>query len=216
MSTKAAPRAQSHRKRASLLYALHDAFRREAALLVSSAGVADPTVLGPDWKLFRRYLSIHHTAEDVALWPALRYKPGVGHRNLTTLAAMEAEHADLQPLMESIDEALTGERPTRLPECAADFCTALLAHLDHEEEAALPLALAMADEWEWRVFEQVQRRLLGPEGAATFLPWLLDGAPRHTRREVLGLLSPVTRLKFQTLWRPRYERKNRWQLPDTE
>ena len=90
---------------------------------------------------------------------------------------------------------------------------ALTAHCEHEEELALPLVGALVTEREWHEFGNEQRRRLGAAGAASFFPWLLDGAEEDTRRKVLGVVPPPVRLLYRAVWRPRYRRAPRWQAP---
>ena len=57
------------------------------------------------------------------------------------------------------------------------------------------------------------RRELGMRGLASFVPWLLDGAPDATSRAVMRLLPPPFRMLYRARWLPRYRRRERWAAP---
>src|SRR6266568_2824813 len=125
----------------TFMYAAHDAFHRDLRRLAAAAEAgrtADPAVRA-GWATFKNQLHIHHTAEDVWLWPALREKvtrPG----EVSVLDAMEAEHARIDPLVSRVDaslaatglEGLRGAAelfPGMLDGAPADTCKRLLGML---------------------------------------------------------------------------------------
>ena len=81
-------------------------------------------------------LHLHHTHEDVHLWPyLLERSPG----SAADLDALEAEHEVLTPLIEAAHDAAVP-----LPERAVmldELHRVLNAHLDHEERVGVPLML---------------------------------------------------------------------------
>lgn len=199
----------------TLTYAVHNAFRRDAALLMSASysdDVRDGASIRAGWQTLKRNLAIQRTAKDCVLWPALRARLAGRPRELALLESMEAENAEMDPMIRKIDAALSHDRRFRLREYAEDFSTSLLSHLDHEEAEALPLMQSVLSQQEWRAFCDEQRRQVGLKGASSFFPWLLDGAPDGTRAQILGLLSPPLRFLCRTVWQPRYERTPRWEL----
>ncbi|MFE5584791.1 hemerythrin domain-containing protein [Kitasatospora sp. NPDC056531] len=197
----------------TMMYAAHQAFRRDLARLTSAAkgGTdSDRQAFATGWSLVKSYLTIHHKAEDDALWPAIRrHLPG-REQDLATLDALEAEHTELDPLMHAIDTELAGDDAQRLAGLADQLSTALIDHLDHEEAQALPLVVDLLTKQEWSAFGADQRRQLGPEGASTFIPWLLDGASEQTRAAVLATLPPPARGAYQQTWRAAYEQQSPW------
>lgn len=200
------------------MHAVHDAFRRDAALLMSTVHdldepAGDLSGIKAGWATFSRYLAIHQMTEDIVLWPAVRSNPRTDPWHMRVLDAMESDHARMLPLTERVDRALSLADRHELRQSTEDFCVFLLTHLDREETEALPLVLATVTAQEWAVFEREQRRQLGPDWAAEFYPWLLDGAADSTQRETLRLLPVVRRLAYHTLWRPRYEQRQRWRTP---
>jgi hypothetical protein len=58
------------------------------------------------WELFKTQLHIHHTAEDADLWPRMRTHLADHPDELALLAAMEDEHAHIDPLLAAVDGAL--------------------------------------------------------------------------------------------------------------
>jgi len=133
----------------TVMYAAHDAFRRDTDRLRDAAAAgagADPAVL-KGWRTFRRELHLHHMAEDTVLWPRLRVAltavSGPAAAGLSVLDAMEAEHRRLGSLLDGVEEALTGTGRGVLVQRAEGLAIALDDHLEHEEEAALPLIQAV-------------------------------------------------------------------------
>ncbi|SEN18206.1 hemerythrin domain-containing protein [Actinacidiphila rubida] len=195
-----------------MMYAAHDAFRRDLARLVAAADstTGDLTAFRQGWATFERYLTIHHTAEDNSLWPPIRAKVGAVPERLALLDAMEAEHSVLDPLMASIDQQLAGGGTSRLRSTVEELGAALTAHLEHEETQGLPLVDAVLTEKEWNAFSQEQRRAVGFKGGAHFFPWVLDGAPPSVERRVLALVPPPVRFLYRRQWRPKYEKSSPW------
>ncbi|MFG3256773.1 hemerythrin domain-containing protein [Streptomyces sp. NPDC048172] len=186
----------------TMMYAAHDAFRRDLGRMAASGSAAE---LRPRWRTFTTYLTAHHSAEDDALWPAVRARSAEAG---PLLDAMEAEHAVLDPLMSAVDTALAEDRHGAALAVLAELAEALTGHLDHEEREALPLVDAVLPPEEWAAFGAEQRRRLGsPASLARFVPWLLDGAEEERRRAVLRVLPPPVRLLHRAVWNPRYRRQ---------
>ncbi|POM27182.1 hypothetical protein BTM25_15930 [Actinomadura rubteroloni] len=184
----------------SMMYAVHDAFQRD---MDRFAGLAErgAALDGPDvaacWTRFTRFLHIHHTAEDTHLWPVLQERVAGGPGE-AVLERMEREHRDLTALLDAFQHD-----PERH---AGRLRAAMTEHCEHEEELALPLVQNLLTPDEWNAFGDEQRRRLGIGGAASFFPWLLDGADETARRSVLGHLPPPVRIVYRAVWRPRYLR----------
>ncbi|MFB9837084.1 hemerythrin domain-containing protein [Actinoallomurus acaciae] len=79
----------------TLMYAAHDAFRRDLDRLTSVAATGEvgsrEVRAGRDG--FRRFLTVHHEAEDAVL----RAKPSERPQDPRLLDDMEDEHAELDP-----------------------------------------------------------------------------------------------------------------------
>jgi hypothetical protein len=158
----------------TMMYAAHEAFRRDLRLLAERPDEAR-------WEMFRRQLLIHHQAEDEIVWPLVRQRIGDDPGALALLDEMEAEHARIDPLLDSGD---------------VRALSALLdVHLEHEEREALPLIDSVLSPQEWAAFAAAMRERQGGalENAKQFLTWLLDGIPDELRERVFAVLPPQAR-----------------------
>ncbi|MGW2401618.1 NAD-dependent epimerase/dehydratase family protein [Kitasatospora sp. NPDC001664] len=197
--------------------AMHDALRRELRhlALVTASVAPDPcTVLrtAAGWDLFRRALRAHHSAEDDALWPALRAALRGRPFSLARLEAIEAEHAAIACLLAEIDRALDDPGAATEPfgSLADALVTGLRGHLRHEEETVLPLARTVLGPDAWEHFGRVHARRILTD-PARLLPWLLDGADGPTAAAVLVRLLPESgRRAYARQWWPAYARLDRW------
>ena len=195
----------------TFMYAAHDAFHRDLRYLaaaVEAGQTAEPAVQA-GWATFKNQLHVHHTAEDTSLWPALRQKvtrPG----DVAVLDAMAAEHARIDPLLSRVDASLAAAGRAGLVENTGALAAALTAHMEHEEDQALPLVEAHLGPDGWAAFRKATGKSQGLRGGAEFFPWMLDGAPAGTSRQVLGMLPPPARLLYRAVWRPGYARTPRW------
>lgn len=200
----------------TFMYAAHDAFSRDLrrlAAAVEEGRTADPAVRA-GWATFRNQLHVHHTAEDRWLWPALRDKvtqPG----EVSVLDAMEAEHRRIDPLLSRVDASLTATGLAGLADNASALASVLAAHMEHEEDHALPLVEARLGPAGWAAFGKAAGKSEGLKGAAELFPWMLDGATADTSKRLLGMLPPPARLLYRTLWRPGYARTPRWSTATT-
>jgi iron-sulfur cluster repair protein YtfE (RIC family) len=198
------------------MYAAHDALRRDLELLARTAARVDDDprrILGTTagWELFSKSLHLHHTAEDQGLWPAMRDAAADRPDDLALLAAMEAEHGAIDPLIAAIDAAVADREsgPQRLGDLTDALATSLAGHLKHEEDEALPLIQAIVTERQWQEFGLVNARLLGPD-APRILPWMLDGASEQTIAMMLAQLPEPVRAAYQNEWQPAYAGLDRW------
>ncbi|WP_436777371.1 hemerythrin domain-containing protein [Yinghuangia sp. YIM S09857] len=190
----------------TMMYAVHDAVRRDADRMTQDAR---PAALTAGWPPFKQYLTAHHAAEDASLWPVLRLRTAASddaRRTAALLDAMTAEHGDLDSAMAVVDNALAAGDHSTAHRAVRDLAPLVRAHLDHEERDVLPLLGEVLTEKEWAAFGKEQREGLGPGGPGDFLPWLLDDVSDERRRQVLGALPQPVRLLFTTVWAPRYRR----------
>ena len=170
----------------TFMYAVHGAFRRDLrrlAAAVEAAQTAD-TAVRTGWATFKNQLHVHHTAEDDFLWPPLRAKvtqPG----DVAVLDAMQAEHARLGPLLSQVDASLAAAGCAGLADNASMLTAGLAAHMDHEEDDALPLVETHLGPGGWAAFRKAAGKSQGLKGGAELFPWMLDGAPAGTSKRVL-------------------------------
>jgi hypothetical protein len=195
----------------SVMLSLHTALRRdlEQVAQVASAG----TQLGamPGWEQFKKFLVIHHEAEDEFLWPVLLVEV-TGHANQVALVeALEAEHAVIEPLLNAIDAAAVDrDHDGSLHDVVDELVTRLAEHLDHEESAGLALIDAALDAEEWQDFGRLHgQRLLGD--APIYVPWLLERADRETVAGFLAKIPQPLAAAYRDQWEPAYARLRRWE-----
>ncbi|MCX4451919.1 hemerythrin domain-containing protein [Streptomyces sp. NBC_01728] len=195
----------------TVMYAAHDAFRRDLERLGDAA--ADGTAFTPQvragWDNFRHQLHIHHTAEDSDLWPRVERKVAGRPRDAALLAEMEAEHALLDPRLTAVDAALK-DRSAELPFLVRTLASTLDDHLAHEEESALPLIREVLTLADWGAFTGRIRKTQGVRGAAVFVPWIVDGASPADRARFLGALPPPARVLNKLFWEAGYRRRGLW------
>ncbi|HKF32218.1 MAG TPA: hemerythrin domain-containing protein [Jatrophihabitantaceae bacterium] len=176
----------------TMMYLIHDAIRRDLDRLEDGLHQLASMHAGPGrramidaldrtWADFDRYLHEHDTVEDTWLWPALRRACPLTGELLDELAG---EHVAIAPLTRVCRSAMvraltyypTFEDATRAADAMGALRSELRAHLQHEEDAALPyVADHLGPNW-WAVFEARQRKEAGPSGLTRFLPWVLDDA----------------------------------------
>jgi hypothetical protein len=206
----------------TIMLAAHAALRRDLERLARAADFADLPDPGgrasvrAGWETFKRQLHLHHTAEDMVVWPALR--PRLAHSDdaQSVLDAMEAEHQQIDPLLSAVDDAFARAGEGRRSDARAigdvtdALATSLAAHLAHEERDGLPLiGLALtAAEWRSVGFKIVRQNGLSAGGE--MFAWLADGADADQAAAVIGTLPPPARLAYRAIWKPRYQRTQRW------
>jgi Hemerythrin HHE cation binding domain len=199
-----------------MMFAMHDALRRELAQVARIAAVRDDNP-GPllraalGWELFKKFLLVHHTTEDDVLWPALRAQVA-GHPDRLALAdALEAEHAVIEPLLTAIDAAAADPDYgyQRFGDITDELAVKLTAHLTHEETDGLPLIDASLTLQQWQRFARVHGERNGGD-AATYMPWLLNGASPQTLDAVLGNFPPPLLAAYREQWAPAYATLTIW------
>ena len=167
----------------SMMVALHDALRRELAQVGRIARLRDDNP-GPllraalGWELFKKFLTIHHQAEDDVLWPALRARLAGQPDRVALADALEAEHEVIEPLLAAVDAAAADPDYgyQRLGDIVDELSVRLTAHLAHEEADGLPLIDASLTPAEWQHFARVHGERNLPD-ASRYLPWLLRLPP---------------------------------------
>ena len=187
----------------AVMYVIHDAFRRDLqALEATQAGL--PAVRAR-WAVFADQLHFHHLAEDQAMWPPVRARLAGDPDGLALMDAMEAEHAQIDPLLDAVDGALADGDARRTAALTRLHAT-LDGHLAHEETDALPLISRVMTEAGVASIFRAFGKLGGLKRGATLLPWALSGASPDVRAQVLRRLPPPARLLYRAVWLPRYRR----------
>ncbi|MEU0671732.1 hemerythrin domain-containing protein [Streptomyces sp. NPDC006172] len=200
----------------TMMFAIHDALRRELERIarITARVDEDPrhvlsTAVG--WELFKRFLTIHHTSEDVTVWPVMQQALAGKPDELALLDAMEAEHAVIDPLLADIDAALADRDSglERLGGLTDTLYTKLGGHLDHEEGEALKLMDITMTQEQWAAFSAEQRTRVGDD-SRYYLPWLLDDLSAAKLAGLLGKMPEPLRNAYDTEWRAAYEALDIW------
>jgi len=200
----------------TMMFAVHTALRRELEQIARiAAGTTDDPVrilrTAAGWQMFKTYLHVHHTSEDDTLWPVMEGVLAQRPDDLALLAALEAEHAGIDPLLESIDAALVDREygHERLGGLTDGLVTALTTHLRHEETDGLPLIDAVVTDQQWAAFGQEHGKRIGPD-APRYLPWVLDAQDAAITADILERMPEPLRVAYRDQWRGAYLSMDRW------
>jgi hypothetical protein len=180
-----------------MMYLLHHAFRRDLAAfaaVVPRTPVADRATwraLASRWELFARALHHHHSEEDAWLWPALLERAGAEDR--ATLEAMEAEHADIDPLLEAAAAGLAAMETDGDEDVRAALAVRLVAareslarHLAHEEKDAIRILQERLSPAEWAGLESHFGEDVSFREVLALVPWIASGVPAAQRHDVFA------------------------------
>jgi hemerythrin-like domain-containing protein len=192
-----------------MMYVMHHAFRRDLdafASAVRNTPVGDRRtwqLLAERWGVFAEALHEHHSGEDSGIWPAL-LRLGAPD-DVATLEAMEAEHGEIDPLMEScaagfsrLAQRADGDARAALAVRVAAARESLRRHLAHEETDAIAILQRLLTEADWQALEEEHfSRKVGLRHAARLVPWAAYGVPRETQERVFADVDAG----FRMLWR---------------
>ena len=169
----------------STMYFMHFGFRRDLDAFVAAARtpVADRArwrALRERWAKFALVLQHHHTVEDEALWPRLveRARSAGDQDAVATLDAMEAEHSEIDPMLEGCTADLN--RLSKAPDEDARsafevrvvaFRERLGRHLAHEETDAMALVQRYLTPEDWKMTEKAANKRATGEYVRFTLPW---------------------------------------------
>jgi hemerythrin-like domain-containing protein len=207
------------RGRFTIVYLIHEAFRRDLDRLREAVGLlgADPSRarrLSTHWDFVNDQLHHHHRVEDESLWPLVRSKLSESPQELGVLEMMEAQHHELEPKCQAVTEAFAAlclEPGAREGENVVQdigaLSTVLSAHLGDEESLAFPVIDHALSQEEFESFGKATAKAVGVRGAARFFPWIFDGADTAEREAVLRMPPPPVRVLCGYLWEPRYQRQ---------
>jgi hypothetical protein len=200
----------------SMMFAMHDALRRELAQVgrVASRRDDDPATLlraALGWELFKKFLTVHHQSEDDALWPPLRASVAGQPDRVALVDALEAEHAVIEPLLAAIDAAAADPDYgyQRFGDIIDELSAKLTAHLAHEEADGLPLIDASLTPQQWQHFAQVHSERNLPD-APRYMPWLLSQARPQILDAILGKFPPPFLATYREQWAPAYAALEIW------
>jgi len=207
------------RGRFTIVYLIHDAFRRDIDRLRAAVGeggvsVARARALQAHWAFVADQLHHHHRVEDESLWPLIRPKLAGHASELSILDQMVAQHEELQPKCEGIESGFTSfvrdpadDVGARLRGSLDELAAALSAHLGDEESHCFPVIDEALSAEEFESFGKATAKAVGMRGSARFFPWIFDGADPVERKAVLGMPPPPVRILCTYVWEPGYQRK---------
>jgi Hemerythrin HHE cation binding domain len=203
----------------SVMLTFHVALRRDLEQVARVAGRRDKSAgtrlrIALGWEQFKRFLVIHHQAEDDFLWPVLLAKVTEHPDQVALVDALEAEHAVIEPLLAAVDAAAGDpDDGGRLGDVIDELVTKLAGHLGHEESEGFPLIDASLDPEEWQRFGRLHgQRLLGD--APVYVPWLLEGADKEDVDGFLAKIPPPLATAYHDEWAPAYAASRRWDHND--
>jgi hypothetical protein len=201
-----------------VMYLMHHAFRRDLAQFASAAQhtpVEDRgtwRLLARRWETFSQVLHFHHSGEDAGLWPWL-----LAHgtdEDRTTLEAMEAEHAEIDPMLAACAQGFERLAEHSDEDARATLAVRLVAareslarHLAHEETDAIAILQRLMTQEEWVALdEEIFKKELTPRLVVRLVPWAAYGVPREALDRVLADTDPGFKLVW-LLTRRRFARR---------
>jgi hypothetical protein len=198
------------------MLAIHLALRRDLDRLARIAARPDdnPARLlqaAVGWEQFKTFLVAHHTAEDQALWPALREAVAANADQVALADALEEEHSVIEPLLAAIDAAAADpdDGHQRFGDIIDELISKLSGHLTHEETEGIALIDTSLTPEQWQHFAAVNADLVRPE-APSYMPWLLSEADQQTLDAILGKFPPQMLTAFREQWAPAYAARDLW------
>jgi hypothetical protein len=188
--------------------AMHQGFRAEFGRLAAACraprDAAHEALLEEQLALVLDVLHLHHTHEDIHLWPYLLERSPESAWELDTL---ELEHEILVPLIDA-----AGDSSIPLPQRVAvldRLHRTLNDHLDHEEAVGVPLMLAHLTPDMVRSDARKAQREIGPRRMPTVFGWLASCLDDEQLAIALGQQPKLVRTLFRWFWWPSYERRLR-------
>jgi hemerythrin-like domain-containing protein len=175
---------------------VHRAFRREAPRLAdyvrrtAEGDTGRATVVADHVRLCVAGLEMHHTGEDVVLWPLLleRAAPSTG-----LVETMQAQHHTIDANIEVLTPALqaweadpTAVKGERVASIMEGMTAALVEHLDLEEREILPLAARHLSKEEWDRMGQHGRDTMTPSQLPIMFGLVLEDADDDERARMHG------------------------------
>ena len=202
MTSLAKPDAQPHFHRSEMLI-VHDAFRREFALmpgLVGGVAAGDrdhAQIIGDHIHGATSVLHIHHVLEDDNVWPLLLDRCGESAASLVEL--MEGQHQQVAAAVHQVDEALSVWRDSpfadsrqALVDVLARLILVLKEHLSTEEDRVVPLMEQHITAAEWNEFLEKESAAVDPEHLPLMLGMLMYEGDPESVEQVIATMSADT------------------------
>jgi hypothetical protein len=142
------------------------------------------------------FLHMHHTGEDIGLWPLVRAKNPAAE---TLLDQMDDDHQRIAPAITALEEAARayGDDDSAregVLSALAQLTDVLLPHLRREELEMMPVVSETLTDAEYRAVEHEQ--FVAPKGLMELgaeAHWVLDGLPAEGRDVMLHVVPAVPR-----------------------
>jgi hemerythrin-like domain-containing protein len=195
---------------------VHRVFRREFSAIpslvrhVRAGDAARARVVADHLGLIMAGLHMHHSGEDVVLWPLLLERAAPSTALVETMQHQHHridEYAEqLQPLASawaSDPSAIRGEQLARLVE---QFSAALLEHLDLEEREILPLVSAHVSVVEWDSLGKHGKESMSQRQLPLMFGAILEDADQDERQRMLAHLPAPIRLVMRRVGARHYRR----------
>jgi hypothetical protein len=192
------------------MYVMHHGFRRDlnrfAEAVAKTPVEARETwaLLAERWELLAEVLHHHHSGEDAGIWPWLMER--VQEKDKATLVAMEAEHGEIDPLLQACGEGFRRLANVADEDARAALTVRIVAtrdglarHLAHEETDAIALIQTLMTQEEWLELDEEhfkdEKLTLGK--VLRIVPWAAYDLDREARERVLDEAG----LPFRIVWR---------------
>jgi hypothetical protein len=195
----------------TMMYVMHHAFRRDLGRF-TGAVVATPLedratwqALAARWDRFFEILHHHHSAEDDLIWPYLMERADADEQE--TLAAMEDEHSQIDPLLTAVAEGFAALAADQVPPDAEDKRAALevrmaatrdllARHLAHEETDAIAILQRHTTTESWQAIEQQIGKRKNPVPLRYMVGWCAEDVPARQLDEVFAIVGTP----FKVFW----------------
>ena len=214
MTSLPKPDARPHFHGSEMLI-VHDAFRREFALmpgLVGGVGAGDrdrAQIIGDHIGGATSALHIHHVLEDDNVWPFLLDRCGESVAPLVDL--MERQHHQIARLIPRVDQALNVWRdsPTvgscqALVDILDRLIPALKEHLSTEEDHVVPLMEQHITAAEWNELLKNESAAVAPDHLPLMLGMLMYEGDPESIEQVIATMSADTGPDIRELAAPTF------------
>ncbi|UOY01741.1 hemerythrin domain-containing protein [Blastococcus sp. PRF04-17] len=206
------------------MWLMHHAFRRDLAAFAAAAQTtplddrATWQALSQRWQRFANVLHHHHSGEDTYIWPVLlaAVDEAGDPAGRETLEAMEAEHAQIDPLLERCARGFAalgrrGDAAARaeLAECVATTRERLAAHLGHEERDAMALVQRLLTPEAWHALDKQIGSGYPVREVPFTLAWVLHGLPADALPRAKAFLGTPAYTLATVVFRRGFERGER-------
>lgn len=206
----------------SAIYVIHHAIRRDLrdfAAAIPASPMSDEncwSALRARWNDLTKAIGNHTTVEDEYIWPAIAEHVTVAEAGShDTLNAMATEHHELDALLDAVRRAFvlitsrTDEAGKQhLAAALHEARGAMLAHLAHEERAALPLMQRHLSVAEWKKLQRRAAKVYGFGDLGFAVPWSAHEIPSDQFGIAFAHGGPLVRVLL-SMTRRRFERRHR-------